>query len=91
MKKEVGQVTKKECDEIQALFERQSGLNELAKIVTPDNDALYEKLVRDMGVTETRFQDWWNRMSKIYSWESSEDGRWEIDFNSCKIYLVTAE
>ena len=49
MKKKVGQVTVEEKNEIQFLFERRNGLNELAKILTADNDALYEKLVKDMG------------------------------------------
>ena len=44
MKKVVGKVTEEEKSEIQQLFERQNGLNELAKIVSADNDALYEKL-----------------------------------------------
>ena len=35
-RKLVGQVTPEERDEIQALFERRNGLNELAKILTSD-------------------------------------------------------
>lgn len=89
MKREVGQVTPEEKDEIQALFERRNGLNELARILTADNDALYNKLIKDMGETGTRFQDWWNRMGEQYQWDSAPDGNWEIDFNTCKIYLVT--
>ncbi len=34
MKKIVGQVTEAERDEIQRLFERRNGLNELARILT---------------------------------------------------------
>ncbi len=45
VKKLVGQVTTEEKNEIQALFERRNGLNELAKIVTDDNHEFYEKLV----------------------------------------------
>ena len=44
MKEKVGQVTPEEKNEIQQLFERKNGLNELAKILTPDNDALYQTL-----------------------------------------------
>ena len=44
-RKSVGQVTPEEKEEIQMLFERRNGLNELAKIVTADNADLYEKLV----------------------------------------------
>ena len=88
-KKLVGQVTVEEKNEIQALFERRNGLNELSKILTVENKALYEKLVKDLGETGTKFQNWWNRMDEKYNWESVEGGNWEIDFDTCNIYLVT--
>ena len=84
----VGQVTPEERDEIQTLFERRNGLNELAKILTSENSELYEKLVEDMGETSTKFQNWWNRMSQKYQWESSENGHWEINFDTCEIFLT---
>ncbi len=89
VKKVVGQVTLDEKNEIQTLFERRNGLNELAKIVNADNTELYEKLVKDLGETGTKFQDWWDRMSSKYQWESSDNGNWEINFETCEIYLVT--
>ncbi len=88
-KKLVGHVTPEERTEIQTLFERRNGLNELAKILTADNADLYEKLVKDMGETGTRFQSWWDRMAEKYQWESTEGGNWEISFENCEIYLVT--
>ena len=88
-KKIVGQVTVEEKNEIQTLFERRNGLNELAKIVTADNTELYEKLVKDLGETGAKFQNWWNRMAEKYQWESSENGNWEINFDTCEITLVT--
>ena len=87
-KKLVGLVTPEEKNEILTLFERRNGLNELAKILTADNAELYEKLVKDLGETETKFQDWWNRMAEKYQWESAENGNWEINFDTCEIYLV---
>ena len=84
----VGQVTPEERDEIQTLFERRNGLNELAKILTSENTQLYEKLVKDMGETSTKFQSWWNRMSQKYQWESTKDGNWEINFDSCEVFLT---
>lgn len=84
----VGQVTPEERNEIQTLFERRNGLNELAKILTSDNPELYEKLVKDMGETSTKFQSWWNRMSQKYHWEGTESGSWEIDFDTCEIFLT---
>lgn len=87
-KKVIGQVTAEEKNEIQTLFERRNGLTELAKILTADNAELYEKLVKDMGETGSRFQGWWDRMAKKYQWESCEGGNWEIDFDTCEISLV---
>lgn len=88
-KKLVGQVTVEEKNEIQTLFERRNGLNELAKILTVDNAELYEKLVKDMGETGTKFQQWWDTMAQKYQWESAEGGSWEINFETCEINLVT--
>lgn len=90
-KRIIGQVTPEERDEIQALFERRNGLNELAQILTADKTELYEKLVKDMGETGTKFQDWWNHMADKYQWESVEGGNWEINFDTCEILLVEPE
>ena len=91
IKKIVGQVTPEERDEIQALFERKNGLTELAKILTADNGELYEKLVKDMGETGTKFQKWCDEKSKQYGWESHPKGNWEINFLTCEITLVVNE
>ena len=88
MKKHVGQVTLEEKNEIKHIFERRNGLNELAKILDVENTALYEKVVKDMGENSVYFQNWWDRMSLKYQWESVEGGRWEIDFETGNIYLV---
>ena len=88
-RKKVGQVTVEEKKEIQQLFERRNGLNELARVVTVDNTDLYEKLVKDLGETGTRFQQWWDSMAQKYHWESVDNGSWEINFDTCEIILVT--
>ncbi len=87
IKKIVGQVTPEENEQILTLFERRNGLNELAKIVTADNTELYEKLVKDLGETGMKFQAWWDRMAAKYQWESIEGGNWEINFDTCEIFL----
>ena len=91
MKKEVGRVTEQERDEIQSLFERRNGLSELAQILTPENDELYNRLVKDMGETSYKFQYWWDRMKDKYNWESAPDSNWESHVQACAIYLVTPE
>ncbi len=85
----VGLVTDSEKNEIQRLFERRNGLNELAKILTPENEELYERLVKDMGDTTTKFQQWWDSMAQKYQWEGAENGSWEINFQTNEIILVT--
>lgn len=91
MKRIIGSVTEQEKNEIQSLFERRNGLNELAMILTADNEALYEKLVKDLGETGMKFQNWWDRMAAKYQWESVEGGNWEINFETCEIMLVYSE
>ncbi|MBQ0090571.1 MAG: CXXX repeat peptide modification system protein [Prevotellaceae bacterium] len=88
MKQKVGQVSNNERDQIKQLFERRNGLYELAKILTADNSELYEKLVNDLGETSAKFQNWWDTMSQKYKWKSCKDGNWEINFETCEIFLV---
>lgn len=88
MKKIVGKVTLEEKNEIQTFFERRNGLNELAKVITIDNEALYEKLIKDLGETNMKLQLWWDSMYIKYQWEIVDGGNWEINFNTCEIYLV---
>ena len=89
MNKVISRVTEEERNEIRTLFERRNGLNELAKILTADNADLYEMLVKDMGETGTKFQNWWDRMAQKYNWENEEGANWEINFDTCEILLVT--
>lgn len=91
MRTKVGQVTNEEKLEIQRLFERRNGLSELAKILSVDNAALYEKLVKDLGETQSKFQGWWDRMVEKYQWPSVDGGNWEIDFETNEITLVSLE
>jgi CXXX repeat modification system protein len=86
MKKITGQVTEEEKKEILTLFERKNGLAELAKILKSD-DALYDKVVMDMGATTTKFQAWWDRMAEKYQWKGKEDSNWEINFETNEIIL----
>lgn len=88
-KKVIGYVTEEEKCEIQILFERRNGLNELAKILPVENKDLYNRLIKDMGETVTKYQQWWNSMSSKYGWESAVGGSWDIDFDTNEISLIT--
>ena len=91
-KKLVGKVTAEERDEIRLLFERKNGLTELFKslndVDTKEGNMLYEKIVKDMGVVSTNFQNWWKLKSAKHDWESIKGYSWEIDFETCEIFLV---
>ena len=89
-KKYVGKVTDEECLEIQTIFEHRNGLNDLSKILTSENVELYERLRNDLIETEAKYSSWWERMADKYHWESAENGNWEINFNTCEMFLVTA-
>lgn len=89
MKKKIGFVTEEEKLEIKSIFDRRNGLSELAKVVTDENNSLYEKLILDMGKTSSQFQLWWKSMSEKYHWKKDHDGQWEINFDTNEIYLIS--
>ena len=92
-RKIVGKVTPSERDEIRSLFERKNGLAELFRSLVGLSEAelratpLYERIVSDMGDVSVRFQRWWDVMSQKYSWKNLPGHKWEIDFESCEIFL----
>jgi len=88
MKKIIGKVSESEKAEIQHLYERKNGLIELSRIISNGDDSLYEKVIKDLGETSTRFQNWWNETSSKYQWESVDNGHWEINFDTCEVYLI---
>jgi CXXX repeat modification system protein len=90
-KKLIGKVTEEEKDEIKYLFERKNGLTELFKIVNaekPINEEMYNKIVKDIGEVSINFNNWWSTKQKHYNWEDIPGRKWEIDFDTCEIYLV---
>ncbi len=86
-KKLVGKVTPEQRDEIQALFERRNSLKELFLVVPPNNQDLYERVVADMAQTQKLFEKWWSDRGAEYQWEGTENGHWEINFDTCEIFL----
>lgn len=87
MKKLVGFVTKEERDEIKYLFERKNGLLELINCIN-DSSSIYDKVVMDLGETTTKLQNWWNHYAEFYKWEQVDNGHWEINFETCEIFLI---
>jgi CXXX repeat modification system protein len=44
-----------------------------------------------MGETSTKFQKWWDDMSKKYKWVGRTAHSWKIDFETCEIHLMKNE
>lgn len=84
----IGEVSEKEKDQIYELYLHRSGLMELAQILPVDNPALYNKVIRDLGNTNLRFQEWWDKVAIKYQWPAVEDGKWRIDFKTCEVFLL---
>lgn len=92
-RKLIGKVTYQERDEILALHERKNGLLELMQSLAASDDELlrnslfYEKIIADLGTTTTKHQKWWETRAKQYHWEKVCGNVWEIDFETCQIFV----
>lgn len=86
-KKFIGKVTLEEKREIQKLFERRNGLKELSIILNAEESELNEKFNQDVVDTDVKYRAWWNKMAKKYHWEYVSNGSWEVNFETCNVYL----
>jgi CXXX repeat modification system protein len=92
--KRVGKVSESEKIEIQKLYERKLALKELISsldtnlLIDVQRDELYEKVIQDIGRTNYSFEMWWKEKGMKYNWESAENGRWTINFDTDEIFLV---
>ena len=90
----VGTVTEEEKNEILVLFERKLGIEELAftlesDLLPPDKkNGMQDKMIAELGRVKINLQAWWDRMYEKYKWKSVDDYRWNIDFQTCEIYLT---
>lgn len=96
MLKKISIVTEQEKMEILKLHERLLGLKEMIAHIRPSNEPLeddtselLEKLICDSGRTKRLYDEWWSKMSTLYSWEREENSSWEINFETNEIYLST--
>ncbi len=90
----IGSVTEEEKNEVMMLFERKVGIEELA--ATLENDLLFDekkeimqdKMISELGKVKLNLQSWWDKMHQKYNWKSLEGYSWNIDFQTCEIFLV---
>ncbi len=89
----VGKVTEQEKNEMLILFERKLGIDELAFTLESDllsddkKESMQDKMITEFGKIKLDMQTWWNKMYEKYKWEMIEGYKWNIDFQTCEIYL----
>lgn len=90
----VGTVSEEEKNEILNLFERKLGIEELAytlesDLLSPDKkEGMQDKMISELGKVKLMLQDWWDKMYVKYQWKSIDGYRWNIDFQTCEIYIT---
>lgn len=83
MKPLVYDLDEAEVNSIREIYEKKMALENLAKIVVPDeNQEMYTRLITDYGVTLHDYEDWWNTIFKKYSVKA---GNYNVDFRSNQI------
>lgn len=76
-------LTQDEVSEIRDLYEKKLALENLAKILSPEeNKGMYERLVVDYGATVRRFNDWWD---KTFQSHQMPAGNYGVDFINSKL------
>lgn len=83
MKKVVFKIEQQECDEIRELFEKKLALENLTKIIAPqENPDTYSKLIDDYGRVIREFNEWWDALFKKYQ---CEQGNYLVNFTDCVV------
>ncbi len=89
----VGMVTKEEKNELLVLFERKLGIEELTATLESDllsddkKENLQNKMMVDLGKVKLDLQAWWDKMYEKYKWKIIDGYMWNIDFQTCEIFL----
>lgn len=82
----IGEVSVMESNLLYGIFKHLNSLEELDLIIT-DTDEEYMRFQEDLQLTRMKFHLWWDTMSESYGWDGHENGHWEIDFETCEIFL----
>jgi CXXX repeat modification system protein len=87
-----GKVSDEERDEIQKLFARKTALGEVVQAMSRMDpkqiEAMYEKVIADLGETSLKFHRWWEETAKRHGWPAIEGAKWNINFETCEVVLV---
>lgn len=86
-RKKVGEVTVQESNRLFRIFRHRNALIELGLILPDDDIRLRTDFNQDLEKTNLEFQRWWDDMWEKYQWESCPEADWEIDFETCEVFI----
>ena len=94
-KEKIGIVTESEKDLLTQVYERKSALQELMLVLDnpmvvsdTERNGIYQRIVDDLGTTNTGFDNIWSRLAIKYKWKTAKNGQWQIDFKTNEIFLI---
>ena len=88
MEKIVGNVGKREKNEIIDICEKKMSLDNLVLITKDQDEKLYNKAIDALKDVKQEYDGWWSRMVEKYNFEGDENGHWEVNFQTDQVILV---
>ena len=88
MEKIVGNVGKREKNEIIDICEKKMSLDNLVLITKDQDEKLYNKAIDALKDVKQEYDGWWSRMVEKYNFEGAENGHWEVNFQTGQVILV---
>lgn len=88
MEKIVGNVDKREKNEIIDICEKKMSLDNLILITKDQDEKLYNKAIDALKDVKQEYDGWWSRMVEKYNFEGDENGHWEVNFQTGQVILV---
>ena len=88
MEKIVGNVGKREKNEIIDICEKKMSLDNLVLITKDQDEKLYNKAIDALKDVKQEYDGCWSRMVEKYNFEGDENGHWEVNFQTGQVILV---
>lgn len=88
MEKIVGNVGKREKNEIIDICEKKMSLDNLVLITKDQDEKLYNKAIDALKDVKQEYDGWWSRMVEKYNFEGDENGHWKVNFQTGQVILV---
>jgi len=88
MEKIVGNVDKREKNEIIDICEKKMSLDNLVLITKDQDEKLYNKAIDALKDVKQEYDGWWSRIVEKYNFEGDENGHWEVNFQTGQVILV---